>query len=230
MNLPCNRAINCPGSDFPILNVSSEGVDRLLFSTIYYPPNPVPCLVNCNPDTLYSAQDCHGVVYSATSQLEADLLALAASINCGTPTPAGACFNDAQTASFTCPDGTVFSYTVPAGTVSATNNGDEAACIAAANAQALAMAQQQLATFTQDCPALPPSVECVISSTSPLPNARVGTAYSHTMVGTTSFGADTWSISSGTLPPGLVLLPAGVIQGTPTTAGTYNFTIQLQGS
>jgi uncharacterized protein (TIGR03437 family) len=36
----------------------------------------------------------------------------------------------------------------------------------------------------------------------------------------------TYSLTSGTLPPGLTLTPGGVLSGTPTTAATYNFTIR----
>ena len=39
-----------------------------------------------------------------------------------------------------------------------------------------------------------------------------------------------WSVSAGTLPPGLSLTSAGVISGTPTTGDAYNFTIQVSGS
>lgn len=39
-------------------------------------------------------------------------------------------------------------------------------------------------------------------------------------------GPRTFTFASGTLPPGLTLSPAGVLSGTPTTAGTYTFTIQ----
>lgn len=38
----------------------------------------------------------------------------------------------------------------------------------------------------------------------------------------------TWSVSSGSLPPGLTLSSAGVISGTPTIDGGYNFTMQVQ--
>jgi len=44
-----------------------------------------------------------------------------------------------------------------------------------------------------------------------------------------SIEAITFAVASGTLPPGLVLNPlTGVITGTPSTAGTYNFTIRAQ--
>ena len=37
-----------------------------------------------------------------------------------------------------------------------------------------------------------------------------------------------WSMQSGSLPPGLTLTAAGIIQGTPVQTGTYNFGIQVQ--
>ena len=37
----------------------------------------------------------------------------------------------------------------------------------------------------------------------------------------------TWTVSSGTLPPGLSLSSAGTITGIPTAAGTFNFTLRL---
>src|SRR6185503_10524914 len=37
----------------------------------------------------------------------------------------------------------------------------------------------------------------------------------------------TWSLNSGTLPAGLSLSAAGVLSGTPTAAGTSNFSIKV---
>jgi hypothetical protein len=64
-------------------------------------------------------------------------------------------------------------------------------------------------------------------TTASLPAGMVGVAYSQTLAetgGTTPF---TWSVSSGTLPAGLTLSAAGVLSGTPTTAGTSSFTIKV---
>jgi fibronectin type 3 domain-containing protein len=62
-------------------------------------------------------------------------------------------------------------------------------------------------------------------TTSSLPNGAVGTAYSQTLTATGSTPI-TWSIESGALPAGLSLSGAGTISGTPTTAGTSNFTVR----
>lgn len=61
----------------------------------------------------------------------------------------------------------------------------------------------------------------VISTTS-LDDGTVGAAYSDTLVATPNLGS--WSISFGSLPPGLSLNGfTGAITGTPTTAGDYYF-------
>src|SRR4029077_564583 len=43
-------------------------------------------------------------------------------------------------------------------------------------------------------------------------------------------GADTWTVIAGVLPAGLTLSPGGTIAGTPNTAGTTNFTVQVKDS
>ena len=65
---------------------------------------------------------------------------------------------------------------------------------------------------------------------SPLTNGTVGSSYSATITAT---GATpiTWSISGGTLTPGMALNPStGVYSGTPSTAGTYSFTVRADNS
>ena len=69
-----------------------------------------------------------------------------------------------------------------------------------------------------------------ITTTSPLPPGTVGTLYNSTGVQFAATGGTppyTWSVASGSsLPPGLSLDPStGLLSGTPTTAGTYNFGI-----
>ncbi|WP_455430086.1 putative Ig domain-containing protein [Noviluteimonas caseinilytica] len=60
-----------------------------------------------------------------------------------------------------------------------------------------------------------------------LPAATNGTSYNEALNATGGTGPYTYSVSSGALPAGLTLSPTGGITGTPTTAGTYTFTIQV---
>jgi hypothetical protein len=63
-------------------------------------------------------------------------------------------------------------------------------------------------------------------STSSLPAATDGTAYSEQLAATGGAGDYTWTLSSGSLPAGLTLnTTTGVISGTPNAVGTASFTI-----
>jgi DNA-binding beta-propeller fold protein YncE len=58
--------------------------------------------------------------------------------------------------------------------------------------------------------------------------AAVGTAYASQTLGSQTQGTASYSLTSGTLPPGLSLNSStGIISGTPTTAGSYSFTVLL---
>lgn len=65
-------------------------------------------------------------------------------------------------------------------------------------------------------------------TTTSLPPATQGVAYSQTLTATGGDGTYAWSITAGALPTGLSLNGAtGVLSGTPTAAGTFNFTVQV---
>ncbi len=49
--------------------------------------------------------------------------------------------------------------------------------------------------------------------------------YSQTITNTGGTGASTFGVSAGALPTGLTLSTAGLLSGTPTVAGTFNFTV-----
>lgn len=40
-------------------------------------------------------------------------------------------------------------------------------------------------------------------------------------------GGDVWRVEQGNLPPGIQLMSDGDIDGTPTRAGTYDFTVRV---
>jgi uncharacterized protein with beta-barrel porin domain len=60
--------------------------------------------------------------------------------------------------------------------------------------------------------------------------AAVGSAYSTTISGSGGTGPYTFIISAGALPAGMTLSAAGVLSGTPTAGGTFNFTVQATDS
>jgi hypothetical protein len=67
----------------------------------------------------------------------------------------------------------------------------------------------------------------VTITTTTLPGGTVNAAYSATLAATGGTGTYTWSVVTGTLPAGVALnATTGVVSGTPTAAGTSNFTVQ----
>lgn len=68
-------------------------------------------------------------------------------------------------------------------------------------------------------------------TTTSLPNARRNKSYNQTLQATGGVTPYSWSLSAGSLPPGLSLnSTTGVISGTPTTRGTWSFTARVQDS
>jgi len=68
-------------------------------------------------------------------------------------------------------------------------------------------------------------------TTTSLPDGEVGVAYSQTLAATGGVTPYSWAVVSGSLPAGLSLTSStGEISGTPTTAETANFTVQVTDS
>jgi hypothetical protein len=84
------------------------------------------------------------------------------------------------------------------------------------------LAQTAEATLSVFVRAVPPSFV-----TTSLPTGRVDTAYLATATTTGGEGTRTVDLSAGALPPGLSLASSGTISGTPTAAGTYNFSLRV---
>ena len=66
-----------------------------------------------------------------------------------------------------------------------------------------------------------------IVSSSPLGTATAGSAFTRQLIASGGTLPYSWSIVSGSLPAGLSMAANGLIGGTPTAAGTSNFTVKV---
>ncbi len=64
-----------------------------------------------------------------------------------------------------------------------------------------------------------------LTFTGSLPNAVLGLTYSQTLAAAGGLAPYTYAVTAGNLPAGLSLSSAGVLSGTPTTAGASSFTV-----
>jgi large repetitive protein len=72
---------------------------------------------------------------------------------------------------------------------------------------------------------LPPTSAITISPSS-LPALQAGTAFSQSFSSSGGSAPYSYSVFSGTLPPGISLSAGGVLSGTPSQRGAYSFTIR----
>jgi hypothetical protein len=88
------------------------------------------------------------------------------------------------------------------------------------------------ATDSNGCSGTGPTYTLVISCqtitvTNPgVTTGSVGTPFSQTFTQSGGIGAVTFSVASGSLPPGLTLAANGTLSGTPTTPGAFTFTVR----
>jgi sugar lactone lactonase YvrE len=71
----------------------------------------------------------------------------------------------------------------------------------------------------------------VLITSAPPTGGMQGTQYNHTFTVSGGFGNYTWSHAAGPMPPGLSLSmtaqPSAMLVGTPTTVGSYTFTVRV---
>src|SRR4029077_5351187 len=63
-------------------------------------------------------------------------------------------------------------------------------------------------------------------TTTSVPNGIISQSYVQLLLEQGTAGPITWSLASGTLPPGITLGANGLLSGTPTAVGSFNFAVQ----
>ncbi|MEO6920605.1 MAG: putative Ig domain-containing protein [Collimonas sp.] len=84
-------------------------------------------------------------------------------------------------------------------------------------------------TITFNVTILPPVTPITVTPAT-LPNPVVGTTYNQSLGSAGGVLPYVYSLSAGSLPAGLSLSAAGVISGTPTAYGAFNFTVGIHDS
>ncbi len=215
MNIPCsNPPQPCIDPAEPVLNWSSEQPDSdHWYGRDYdsHPPDGPPLGRDWRTDS------CLGLCISTISQADADLCAYINSLLCvATNDPTHhftIYYNSAKSCTVHCPDGSEFTYTVPAHTFSALTQ-------ATANAIAASYACNQAHL----------SLICLGSVTN---EACSGSAYYSLGAINPGDRPVTVSVVSGTLPTGLSLTwnnTGFTLAGIPSVAGTFSFTIRATDS
>lgn len=238
LNIPCSKKMQCDES--PLANLSSETPDEQIFTSVYFPPiNPplnrtwvgTACQVSCtSPISQEDANLCAAArAAECDAQPPSEPPPPLPNI-CTTPggcsfTPEPPYFpptypppppgtvpcNEPQEACMTCPDGSVFCYTVAACTF-------RGSTVAIANQIALSYARERVQE----------NIVCLSGDT---PDCCADVAYLSTVNASGGVTPFTWALASGSLPPGIGLVDGTngrsvLITGTPTTGGNYAFTIR----
>lgn len=215
---PCCEKSLCQDPSSPVENLSAEGGDGPSFIGLSFPwvdqNNPVDGEPTDEPTPpippFYLASGCQSVVISSISQEDADLAADRQSFICTHPNN-NLFFNSLQVCNFTCPDATVYSYRIYAGSFVNTTQ-------AGADEQAAAYACR-LAGLTRIC-------------FSNISGGCINEPYSQAI---TLSGAGippfTFVIVSGGFPPGISLTQTDfrtlLLSGTPTATGNTTFRLRV---
>lgn len=206
MIFSCDQRTTCP--DLILNNLSAEDPDQIEYvaygSNIYDPPLGEWWTVNT----------CFGRCVSHISQADAQACAdlIAGLCTPGNPpndnwppTVYRYFYNDQQSATYSCPDGTPFTFVVTAGKFVGTSQAE-------ADYKALTYAQEMAAKGRICLPALfiCPCINQHFSQT----------------IRATPFQSLSYFITAGSLPPGVTMVSSATgakITGTPTSSGEYSF-------
>jgi hypothetical protein len=85
-------------------------------------------------------------------------------------------------------------------------------------------------TFPVEPPDPEPEPDLAITTTSPLTVGTENAQYSVTLQATGGTTPYAWTLQAGSLPTGISLSPAGILDGTPSVEGTFQFTLRVTDS
>jgi hypothetical protein len=187
-----------------------------------------------------SVTDSSSPVESASANLSITITAAATAVQITTSSLAGGQTNTAYSATLAATGGTspytwsVSSGSLPAG-LTLSSAGQISGTPGTAGTSSFTVSVSDSSSPAQSATAnlsiaISASVAALQITTSSLPGGVAKTAYSATEAATGGKTPYSWSVSSGSLPAGLTLSSAGQISGTPTTSGTYSFTVQVTDS
>lgn len=245
MNILCPNCQPCELYNLPYTNLSAEEPDAVHYISNPGPIFPGPPITDppIRGDTTWSVKRCDITYVSTISQEDADQQAAIANVECAndqppnnfTDPPVGPIqlrtlwANTPQTAYSSCPDGSVFYYTIPMGRIVSYSQRQ-------ANALAYNMAQSAVRAHRICLYNL--SGSCRADGTVSLIISAIGTYVDPGIAGS---GTNLWQIL-GSLPTGLTMKPypdgpqitvgalAGasvIIEGTPAAPGAYAFTLSI---
>lgn len=224
-NIPCcTPPVLCDDPSRPIGNFSSQAPDAPVFIGRSYDPRPEPPI-----GPRWRTTGCIGVCESTVSQQDANDCAQRQQVLCVSTenpdeepnpnpdlppitNPQATFLNDAQSCSVTCPDSTLFTYTVPAGTF-----------------RALSQAEANAIAHSTACNRASLGKTCIDDLASP--GACVGTYYEQTVAFTGFTAPVVVGIVSGSLPPGIVIsndAASFTLFGIPTSPGGYPFVVRVE--
>jgi alpha-tubulin suppressor-like RCC1 family protein len=116
-------------------------------------------------------------------------------------------------------DWTYYKTTVPAGTFRQINTGNDHICAIRSNGT--------LACWGRNVIGEAPRLSITPTS---LPTVNINTAYSQTLTASDGAAPYTFQRVAGSLPSGITLSMGGLLHGTPTSGGTFAFTVRVRDS